>query len=229
MNFNDYFTALFALFCMIFGGWNGTDTLNMGENPTKYNKSFYEYYFVLFFMFSNLCLINVVISFFVDNVMTAIGELPSIVDADGEEVAGAAGGEEEQALNPKGGAEIEMGLFGGGRVDGDMRLPQVELEVEVEVPEVEVEVEVPEVEVEVEVEVPEVEVEVEIEVPEVEVEVEVEVPEVEVEVEVEVPEVEVEVEVEVAPDAIGEPVDAELEAGLEVDAELEVDVDVNLG
>jgi hypothetical protein len=205
MNFNDYFTALFALFCMIFGGWNGTDTLNMGENPTKYNKSFYEYYFVLFFMFSNLCLINVVISFFVDNVMTAIGELPSIVDADGEEVAGAAGGEEEQALNPKGGAEIEMGVFGGGRVDVDMSLPQVELEVEAEMPEMEVEVDV--------------------EVPEVEVEVEVP----EVEVEVEVPEVEVEVEVEVAPDAIGEPVDAELEAGLEVDAELEVDVDVNLG
>jgi hypothetical protein len=204
MNFNDYFTALFTLFCMIFGGWNGTDTLNMGENPTKYNKSFYEYYFVLFFMFSNLCLINVVISFFVDNVMTAIGELPSIVDADGEEVAGAAGGEEEQALNPKGGAEIEMGVFGGGRVDVDMSLPQVEVEVEVEA-------EMPEVEVEVEVEA---------EMPEVEVEVEVEA---------EMPEVEVEVEVEVAPDAIGEPVDAELEAGLEVDAELEVDVDVNLG
>jgi hypothetical protein len=80
---------------MIFGGWSGRDSLNMFENIPKYNKFFYEYYFVLFFMFSNLCLINVVISFFVDNVMTAIGELPSIVDADGEEVEGSAGGEGE--------------------------------------------------------------------------------------------------------------------------------------
>merc|ERR1711862_1076941 len=46
----------------------------MFENTMFYKKSIYEYYFVIFYIFANLCLINIVCSFFVDNVMCAFAE-----------------------------------------------------------------------------------------------------------------------------------------------------------
>lgn len=218
LNFNDYWCALWTLFTVIFGGWNGTDNIVLSQNVKRYDKWFYEYFFVVWYFWSNLFLINIVASFVVDNVMLAIGEF------DGS------GGEEEAAPDAEEGegqpltAEIEMAPVEidvdvnanvnypappGPSIQVDLTAPPIEVELEVEAPvDVELEVEAPTIEVELDA--PEVEVEVEVDAPEVEIEVDAPEVEAEVEIEVDAPEVEAEVEVEV---------DADVE--VEVDAEVQ--------
>jgi len=238
LNFNDYFTSMYCLYVIFTGGWNGVDETNMFMNP-KYNKKIaYEYFFISYFLVANICLMNVVQSFFIDQICAATAYEEELAEEEGQdggalEIDGEVEIEEDKQEPPMSG-----GLFGGLGVSAEVELQPVDstegedntllnVEVDVGVPDVaiEVDVEVPDVAFEVEVgfEAPVVEIQVDIEVPELEVEVAVEVPEVEVDVEIDV---EVDADIQVNPDAVAEPVDAELE--VEVDVDVEVDVQVEL-
>ena len=71
LNFNDYYCSLYGLIMIFFCGWSGFDTNNMYVSPTYDKRIAFEYFFILFFVISNLCLMNVVQSFFIDQVCGA--------------------------------------------------------------------------------------------------------------------------------------------------------------
>lgn len=211
-NFNDYYCSFISLFCITFGGWNDIDQVLMFDNLDRYNKPYYEYYFIIFFMFANLCLMNVVVSFFVDNVMAAIGEIP---------VDGIEENPPEDDEIPGGAIELDMVQNNDGG-DREMKENKPMFDVDVKV---DLDVN-PDIEVEVDLEVDPLNptVELELDAPDVEVELEGKIPDVELEVDLEAPQVDAEVEVgldvQVNPDDIGEPDDIEIEAEIDVNLEL---------
>jgi len=71
LNFNDYYCAMYALFMIFCCGWGGFDTNSMYNNPAYDKRVAFEYFFILYFVIANLCLMNVVQSFFIDQVCGA--------------------------------------------------------------------------------------------------------------------------------------------------------------
>lgn len=125
-NFNDYWCSILCCLAMIFGGWSGTDSLMMYKDLNRYNKWIYEYFFISYFFFVNLCLVNVVTSFFVDSVMCVAGE---VLEEGGDEGEGEGDEEEGDAENPKG--EIELSQTPKAEIDVDVE-PEVNGEVNAE-------------------------------------------------------------------------------------------------
>lgn len=143
LNFNDYYCSMYSLYIIFNCGWGGFDTANMYTSVRYNSKIAYEYFFISYFIIANLCLMNVVQSFFIDQVCQATSH-----DAVNEEC--------EQAEKEKEDGEIEMTekkpLITGEidlDVDAGVDVPEVELEAGVDAPEVELEVGVdaPEVEI----------------------------------------------------------------------------------
>lgn len=52
----------------------------MFENPGKYKKQAYEYYFWIFYFVSNVCLVNIVQTFFIDIIMVGMAEYQVMKD-----------------------------------------------------------------------------------------------------------------------------------------------------
>lgn len=160
LNFNDYYCAMYALFMIFCCGWGGFDTNAMYNNPAYDKRVAFEYFFILYFVIANLCLMNVVQSFFIDQVCGATAHDAVCAGSEGE------AGEDE----PEGG-EIEL-VEAGPLITAEIDLPEAEVEVDVDAgvavdldigaPDIEVEVGAPDMEVEVDA--PEIEVEAEVEV-----------------------------------------------------------------
>lgn len=56
----------------------------MFENPGKYKKQAYEYYFWIFYFVSNVCLVNIVQTFFIDIIMVGMAEYQVMKDVSNE-------------------------------------------------------------------------------------------------------------------------------------------------
>ena len=162
LNFNDYYCAMYALFMIFCCGWGGFDTNSMYNNPAYDKRVAFEYFFILYFVIANLCLMNVVQSFFIDQVCGATSH-------DAVCVGGTEGCDEEALSDQPEGGEIEL-VENGPLITAEIDLPEVEVEVEVDAgvavdldigaPDIEIEVGAPDMEVEMDA--PEMEVEVEV-------------------------------------------------------------------
>lgn len=164
LNFNDYYCAMYALFMIFCCGWGGFDTNSMYNNPAYDKRVAFEYFFILYFVIANLCLMNVVQSFFIDQVCGATAH-DAVCGTEGCEDSHEGEAEGDQ---PEGG-EIEL-VESGPLITAEIDLPEVEVEVEVDAgvavdldigaPDIEVEVGAPDMEVEMDA--PEMEVEAEV-------------------------------------------------------------------
>lgn len=158
LNFNDYYCAMYALFMIFCCGWGGFDTNSMYNNPAYDKRVAFEYFFILYFVIANLCLMNVVQSFFIDQVCGATSH-------DACQVVGTHECEDEHTE----GGEIEL-VETEPMITAEIDLPEVEVEVEVDA-EVAVDLDIGAPDIEVEVGAPDMEIEVD--APEMEVEAEV--------------------------------------------------------
>ena len=68
MNFNDYYYSILTLFTVMMGGWTSTVALNTAAFGTEHNSMAYNVFFLIYFFFVNLCFLNTLFGFLVDNV-----------------------------------------------------------------------------------------------------------------------------------------------------------------
>jgi hypothetical protein len=155
---------MYCLYNIFTGGWNGVDEYLMYANP-KYNKKMaYEYFFIVYFLVANICLMNVVQSFFIDQICaaTAYEEPEEEVEDEGAdggaleidgEVEIEEDGEDRPVVEKKKGGGLFGGLGRGGGVEVELEMQPVgsvdalgdtlmDVDVEVDMPALEVEVEV---------------------------------------------------------------------------------------
>lgn len=71
LNFNDYLCSVYTLYVIFTGGWNGVDETLMFANKKYNDRMAYEYFFIIYFLIANLSLMNVVQSFFIDQICGA--------------------------------------------------------------------------------------------------------------------------------------------------------------
>lgn len=95
-NFNDLLSSLCCLFAVMIGGYTGFDQLLYFQQRDRYNKLYYQYFWILFFMIGNICLINIFSGFIIDNIMVGICEYEA--NAKTEEEAIKASGRQEESL-----------------------------------------------------------------------------------------------------------------------------------
>lgn len=72
LNFNDYLNALTLLFVIILSGWQ--DPLRMLSYANPHRCLSHNYFFVAFFVCTNLFLLNVLIGFIIDNIVAYLSE-----------------------------------------------------------------------------------------------------------------------------------------------------------
>jgi hypothetical protein len=83
LNFNDYGNALVLLFTVMMSGWN--DTLKMHCFSLANRGFVHNYFFVIYWICTNLFLMNVLIGFIIDNIVAYLSEESLTNDAKGEE------------------------------------------------------------------------------------------------------------------------------------------------
>lgn len=72
MHFNDYPTSIFSLFTIMMAGYTGTLRLVTSLIPEERNTMLYNIFFLIYFFFVNMCFLNVLFGFFVDNVSAGL-------------------------------------------------------------------------------------------------------------------------------------------------------------
>lgn len=86
----------------------------MFENPGKYKKQAYEYYFWIFYFVSNVCLVNIVQTFFIDIIMVGMAEYQVMKDVsnekDGEVVS-------DDSAHDGGGGTRDLLLADAGKIN----------------------------------------------------------------------------------------------------------------
>lgn len=66
LTFNDYWHSFLTLFCVMIGGWPRIMMLNTLKAPSP--SIVYNIFFISFFFFANLCFLNIIFGFLIDNV-----------------------------------------------------------------------------------------------------------------------------------------------------------------
>lgn len=103
MHFNDYPTSIFSLFTIMMAGYTGTLRLVTSVIPEENNTMLYNIFFLIYFFFVNMCFLNVLFGFFVDNVSAGLDSGLAKIE------------EEEEARKAKEGGADE----GDGSVESD--------------------------------------------------------------------------------------------------------------
>ena len=118
MNFNDYYYSIVTLFNVMMGGWTDTIKINtaiLGEN----NSMLYNFYFLAFFFFVNLCFLNTLFGFLVDNVSANLDAAIEDAEAEAEEKAESDASSASGSGSDKGSQEGSRGE--SARLKGDIR------------------------------------------------------------------------------------------------------------
>ena len=99
---------------MVLFGWAPMDRMIMFENPGKFRKQAYEYYFWIFYFVSNVCLVNIVQTFFIDIIMVGMAEYQVVKDVsngkDGEVVS-------DDSAHGGGGGTRDLLLADAGKIN----------------------------------------------------------------------------------------------------------------
>lgn len=99
MNFNDYYYSIMTLFNVMMGGWTDTIKINTAILGEK-NSMLYNFYYLAFFFFVNLCFLNTLFGFLVDNVSANLDS--AIEDEQEEAEKGSDNGDDKSMSNLSG-------------------------------------------------------------------------------------------------------------------------------
>jgi len=81
LNFNDMFYGLNTLILIWLGGWqNDVDKLQMFQNPAKYNKITYPFFWFLFHFFTSTIVMNIIQTFFIDSICGTMSRFESDIN-----------------------------------------------------------------------------------------------------------------------------------------------------
>lgn len=98
MNFNDYYYAILTLFTVMMGGWTSTVALNTAAFGKEHQSMMYNVFFLIYFFFVNLCFLNTLFGFLVDNVSA---NLEVAMEADQAEKEAQSGDEDGSMASQK--------------------------------------------------------------------------------------------------------------------------------